>query len=683
MSFQKVQLVQAVAQGFRGFKKVFTFQFDAGKNEFVADNAEGKSSLGELIAWVLTGRSVEGKQKELNIVNENVDRAVGRVVFRDEFGNIHEVERRLSSSTTIKYNLEAISQKKLEELLPADLFLSIYNPIYFLSLDKDASRKTINSLIPTIVKDDVLAEMNSYERDLLEKESFDVYDTNEYLKNRRQDVTKIDEELKYLEGYMGKLQETIIVPEARSFDEAPMKAFQTKIEELNTQKAPLKSMEDVLKQRNEIQKVLSEVQHMPFPHLQLRQELLQEKAVLQQQIVTEQAKEYAPFNPAELQTKVEVLRNDYKHVLGLTKTIEQKVMELDSKHVHVKEGESCPYCKQSISKEAVTVLADELKKEVNKEKGKLSEEKQEKAKTLAELAEEGKQLTTLIVASKKEDDQKREAFEKAKAVTIAKIQARLKEIEQHLAKVVEEEKSFEDNKKIRMANLQKEIDALGLAQLEQENRKIEAEFNAKIQAEKAPLQAELARLQQEKEEVMKHEALRQTKLAEKEKQAQDIVKYKETSERYGKEKDELEMKINLMKNFNAKKIEIVNKTVSSHLKDVSISLQKTVPTTGEIKDCFDIMYQGRDLKICSTAETIKAGLELSHMISTLANKEYPVFVDNGESITKYDSQANQVIEVRVVEGKKLSKVKDGVETVIEPTEVKKPKSSSLRSSVTA
>lgn len=681
---QKVQLIQAIAQGFRGFEKVYTFQFDAGKNEFIADNGEGKSSLGELIAWVLTGRSVEGKQKELNIVNQNVDRAVGRVVFRDEFGKIHEVERRISSSTTIKYNLEPISQKKLEELIPSDLFLSIYNPIYFLSLDKEASRKTINSLIPTIVKDDVLAEMNEYERDILEKESFDMNDTNEYLKNRRQDVTRIEEERKYLEGYMGKLQEKIEVPEARTFDEAPMKVIQGKIEELNTRKAPLKSMEDVLKQRNEIQTKLSEVQHMPFTHLQIRQELLQEQALLKQQLITEQQKEYSPFNPSELNTKVSVLRADYKHVLKSAQSLDLKVVELDGKHVHVKEGDNCPYCKQSISKKAVSILAEELQNEVVKEKGKLIEEKQEKTKTLSELEQEGKNLLASIEASKKEDDQKRQAFEKEKVDTIAKIQARLEEIEKHLAKVSKEETSFETNKKTRMTALQTEINALGLQQLEADNVKIKADFDAKIQVEKAPLQAELTRLQQAKEEVVKHEALRQSRIAEKTKQEEDIVKYTEMSKRYDKEQGELETKINLMKSFNSKKIEIVNKAVSSHLKDVSISLQKTVPATGEIKDCFEIMYQGRELKICSTAETIKAGLELSRMISTLADKEYPVFVDNRESITKYNTEASQLIEVRVVEDKKLSKVKDGVETVIVPTEVNKPKSSSYsRTTATA
>lgn len=682
--FQTVQLIQAVGQGFRGYEKTYTFQFEVGKNEFIGDNGKGKSSLGELISWVLTGRSVEGKQKELNVVNKKVDRAMGRVVFRDENGKVHEVERKVNTSTTIKYNLETISQKKLDGLIPAELFLLVYNPIYFLSFDKDASRNTIQSLIPTNTKEDVMAEMNKFEREILEKETFDMHNTNEFLKNRRDKLREIDENRKHLVGYMAKVNEKIEVPEAVVFDEAPLKALQEQIDGLLKQKAPLKSMEDVLKQRNEIQKELSEIQHMPYANLPLRQELHQEKAVLEQKLLAEKQKEYTPFSPSELNAKLTVMRGEYKVTLNGSESIDEKVKELQNKQVHFKEGDACPSCKQVVSKEAVSVLAEELQKEVEKEKGKLTVEKEAVTKTLAQLAQEGKDLVASIEASQKEDDLKRSEFEKAKALNILTIEKRLKEIEQQLGKLAEEEKAFEDSKKVRISEIQKKMDALGLAQLEEENKKIQLEFDNKIQQQKAPLQEAMTKLTQEKEEVLKKETLRQNKLAEVKKQEEDVLKYDQLSKKYDKEEQELELRINVMKNFNAKKIELVNRTISAHMQDVSINLQKTVPATGEIKDCFEIMYDGKELKICSTAETIKAGLELSHMIATLSEKNYPVFVDNRESITQLEPQSSQWIEVKVVEGKELTKVKGNVETVIVPTESnEKAKAVNSRSTATA
>jgi hypothetical protein len=87
-----------------------------------------------------------------------------------------------------------------------------------------------------------------------------------------------------------------------------------------------------------------------------------------------------------------------------------------------------------------------------------------------------------------------------------------------------------------------------------------------------------------------------------------------------------------------------------------IVLYEIVKSTGEVKDCFKFSYEGRDYRCLSLSERIKAGLEVSEMIKRLSGKNYPVFVDNGESICAIDNvkPSGQVIYSRVVRGAELT-----------------------------
>jgi hypothetical protein len=103
------------------------------------------------------------------------------------------------------------------------------------------------------------------------------------------------------------------------------------------------------------------------------------------------------------------------------------------------------------------------------------------------------------------------------------------------------------------------------------------------------------------------------------------------------------------------------------LSHVSLKLEKPVQSTGEIRDCFEVLYDDNELNVASTSENIKAGLEFSHMISDLTALDYPIFVDNGESITRYEDKGKQVIETRVKEGRNLTLIQNGIETELLPS----------------
>lgn len=88
---------------------------------------------------------------------------------------------------------------------------------------------------------------------------------------------------------------------------------------------------------------------------------------------------------------------------------------------------------------------------------------------------------------------------------------------------------------------------------------------------------------------------------------------------------------------------------------VEISLYDVVKSTGEVKDTFKFQYSGRRYDRLSLSEKIRAGMEVSELMKRLTGRNYPVFVDNMESV---DDLANvrptgQIIMAKCVSGAAL------------------------------
>ena len=79
-------------------------------------------------------------------------------------------------------------------------------------------------------------------------------------------------------------------------------------------------------------------------------------------------------------------------------------------------------------------------------------------------------------------------------------------------------------------------------------------------------------------------------------------------------------------------------------------------STGEVRDAFKFTFDGRNYDRLSLSEKIRAGMEVSELLKRLTGRNYPVFVDNMESV---DDLANvqptgQIIMARCVRGQPLS-----------------------------
>ena len=90
--------------------------------------------------------------------------------------------------------------------------------------------------------------------------------------------------------------------------------------------------------------------------------------------------------------------------------------------------------------------------------------------------------------------------------------------------------------------------------------------------------------------------------------------------------------------------------------NVEIRLFEVVRGTGEVKTAFKFDYKGREYTTLSLSEKTLAGIEISALIRRITGKDYPICIDNTESIAAFNEveMPSQVMLIRVVKGQPLT-----------------------------
>ena len=132
----------------------------------------------------------------------------------------------------------------------------------------------------------------------------------------------------------------------------------------------------------------------------------------------------------------------------------------------------------------------------------------------------------------------------------------------------------------------------------------------------------------------------QTLLAEKDAFEEQIKSQKQT--------------VSALTEYVFKRAELASKDFS--MPNVTVRLFDVMRSTGEVKSTFKFSYKGRDYSTLSLSEKTLAGMELSALMRTLTGKDYPICIDNTESIAAFGDAAlpTQVFLLRVVKGQPLT-----------------------------
>ena len=115
-------------------------------------NGRGKSSIADAIAFAVTGCPFFGERGIDRLHNENNPDVAIRMCFVDETGTLHELNRtRRKNRMTITYDGYEIRQLDLADLFgERDVFLSIFNPLYFIEELGEDGKKLLERYLPTI-----------------------------------------------------------------------------------------------------------------------------------------------------------------------------------------------------------------------------------------------------------------------------------------------------------------------------------------------------------------------------------------------------------------------------------------------------------------------------------------------------------------------------------------------------
>lgn len=264
MKINKIKLV-----GFKGYEKETIYNFDKLYTLIVGPNGAGKTSIPEGICWCLYGCNLNGNDKADSLLLNKKSEEMCVEVEVEIDGEISTITRVKKKTISIKINGEKITQKALEEILPKkELFLSIFNPRYFVGLTPSKARARLISMLPEIDPLQVLEKFNAWEHmPVVTKYKNDI---NSSIKKLTKDIKDLNEKLSVRAGEKNTYIQLVSDVETR-----------------------LKDSGDTISISDEEINLINE---------------------LEEKISIERSKQFVGVSASELQLKVEIVTNKYREL---------------------------------------------------------------------------------------------------------------------------------------------------------------------------------------------------------------------------------------------------------------------------------------------------------------------------------------------------------------------------------
>lgn len=599
--------------GFKGYADSQTFQF-GGMNLISGHMGVGKSSIADAIAFAVTGVGFYAGTKIDYLYHQNTRDLLVELEFEDESGKTRTLARhRKNDSMDITMDGVHVSQGDLTLMFgERDLFLSMFNPQYFINVLGPKGRNLLERYLPDVPKEEVLSQLSDQTRQLLEAQEF--LSAEAYAKQLRSQVSSMEGDMTYIQGQIDLLH-TQQKDQAQELleQQAQRTQLQEKVEEMEKRRVTGFHGADLEETRADLYARYEELQKEPpavadTGALDAKIQAAGEK-LAGRRAATYQSKYAAPIS--EMTAKLNALRTEFSRL----------------KHIHdgLKAGVQCPTCRQTITEET------------------LPQVKQEFVASLCRVQAEGQQLTAQLKEVQELDAKAKAVFAQYQQDDIASGETALAELNAQRAQAVEQAEQQRTQRQQELDRLHSEIQSVELdlecGMLSHE----EIEELARLRDQLTEYSAQVEVLSKQVQSIP----------AASEKQEQEIVRMQAEI----REKKDI---LSALALFISKRVEINFSKLK--MNRVAISLYDVVKTTGEVKDVFRFTYQGRDYICLSHSEKIRAGLEVAELIKRLLGVQYPTFIDDVESVPVIDNvrPTGQVFIAKVVKGAALQvQVNDG------------------------
>lgn len=239
------------------FKKMESFSYDFKDENFIeGKNGTGKSMIKDAIIFCLYNKTSDGSaEKSSNFIKNGQTKATVELTF--EINNQEYTIRRERTLLSTKITLidgsqseedSQINQRELESFIPEyELFQSVFNIGYFMTLPDKEKRDFILSLTPAIDKEQIFLEMIKG-TDLVNSPEFDFNDIRKTHKNILSERREKEDEITRL---------TALIENSKSLEIVDFNSelFAKKLEEFKILENSKKEYEKVKNQYEEYNKI--------------------------------------------------------------------------------------------------------------------------------------------------------------------------------------------------------------------------------------------------------------------------------------------------------------------------------------------------------------------------------------------------------------------------------------------
>lgn len=568
---EQFQITSMSISGFKSYEKPTELTF-GNPTVITGGNGRGKTSIADAIAFAVTGLPLFGERGLDRLHNEkNPDVAI-QMRFVDENGITHELTRiRQNNDMSIYYDGHTIRQLDLADLFgERDVFLSILNPLYFIEELGTNGKNLLERYLPFIPQETILAQLPGAVQASLKDEVILSPDT--YLKGRRAEIRELDERITYLSG-----QKDLAATQKKQHETMWVEISEG-ITALQNEIAALAEKQfaglDTAKMQERLVELSQRYDEMARDERGDTVQQQKELHAMREKIVRRQAEQYqSKFTEplAEITAKVNDLGTRYK----------REAVAYKAFHA----GMDCPTCHRRVTEETLLEVQAALKK------------------TISELYAAGTEQKGQLTELQELDKKARETFEAFKEADLRKWAEDAAELERRCAEQSENGSQAAESLRSEIQNLTAELEYGNLTQAEydrlRECREQCRELESKLSALNEMASAQTPDFDREIREAQ-----------------ETISKIKRTM-------------TNVI-SYVSKRAELTFSQLK--MNRVEISLYDVVKSTGEVKDTFKFTYSGRRYDRLSLSEKIRAGMEVSELIKRLTGRNYPVFVDNMESV---------------------------------------------------
>lgn len=327
----EIKFNQLTLQNFKSHKDLVVKFGDMTK--ILADNAKGKSSIGEAITFLLYGTDLVGSKLDPSPVTYQAENTLVTLLLSVEDGELL-LGREIVKGRNKFYVNEVPSKatefnEVVEKLFDKDLFLSLLNPSYFFTLHWEKQRQMILKYTTAPANKEVLKELPKPQSDklaaLVKKHSLEDLD-----KIHRSNKTKLDKQYIAAQSRTKTLREQL----EQNAPTVPLDSLNVELKQLVKERNAIEAVTDKAQETNgrinrlhtKIQFLTTERDRIKETFNQLKNEQIQDTCRVCHQALQDEAINAVE---AEKEQRIQQVKLKFQEVVDERKALEEELKTLE------------------------------------------------------------------------------------------------------------------------------------------------------------------------------------------------------------------------------------------------------------------------------------------------------------------------------------------------------------------